>query len=368
MKNTLSSSLQVRLSLQRAAFSLAVDVQLPNQGVTALFGASGSGKTTLLRCIAGLDSTPEGFIGLNEEVWQNGKRTLPAYKRPIGYVFQEANLFPHLTAQDNLAFAMKRAGPDSEVITYDDVVELLNIKGILSQYPHQLSGGERQRVAMARALLIQPKLLLMDEPLSALDEGLKQDILPYLETLCQRAQIPILYVSHSLDEVIRLADHILVLEQGRVVEQGDTASLLGQLGTSFSKHQDASVVISGVVTQQTPEWGLSWLAFGEDDLNQQTIAFTQGKEQRGDTVSLRIQSRDVSLSLSEQENSSILNRLAGVVDEIETDLSDSSRVMVRLLVAQTPILARITALSAHRLSLKKGQNVIVQIKSAALLR
>lgn len=359
-------ALQVRLfqqHLRQTTFSLDVDLTLANHGVTALFGPSGSGKTTLLRCIAGLETQQQGDIRLNEAIWQSPKFSLPAHKRPIGYVFQEANLFPHLTAEENLQFAMKRADAEQSVITYKDVVNLLNIEAILPQYPQQLSGGERQRVAMARALLIQPSLLLMDEPLSALDDGLKQEILPYLEQICQRAQIPIIYVSHALDEVIRLADYIVVLEKGRVVEQGEKHALLSQLGTSFSRHQDASVVVSGTVTSQTPEWGLSWLM-----LNGQTIAFKQGHERLGDRVSLRIQSRDVSLSLSKQEGSSILNRLSAVVDDIETDENDTSRVMVRLLLGETAILARITALSAHRLALKKGQSVIAQIKSAALLR
>ncbi|MBR7887387.1 molybdenum ABC transporter ATP-binding protein [Marinomonas sp. A79] len=364
--NTPNKSLQVRLSqqhLKQSTFSLEVDLTLPNRGVTALFGPSGSGKTTLLRCIAGLETQQQGDISLNEVVWQSPTHSLPAHKRPIGYVFQEANLFPHLTSEENLQFAVKRADTEQSVITYEDVVSLLNIAAILPQYPHQLSGGERQRVAMARALLVQPRLLLMDEPLSALDDGLKQEILPYLEQICQRAQIPIIYVSHALDEVIRLADYIVVLEKGRVIEQGEKYTLLGRLGTSFSRHQDASVVVSGTVTQQAAQWGLSWLT-----LNDQTIAFKQGKEQIGDLVSVRIQSRDVSLSLSKQDDSSILNRLTATIDDMDNDPKDTSMVMVRLLVGDTPILARITALSAHNLALHKGQTVIAQIKSVALLR
>lgn len=346
-------------------FSLDLDLQLPNTGVTALFGPSGSGKTTLLRCIAGLEKSIKGsanHISLNGELWQSHDFWLAPHKRPVGYVFQDANLFPHLTAQDNLRFSVQRADKTQPAIHYDDVVELLNIASILPQYPAQLSGGERQRVAMARALLIQPKILLMDEPLAALDDALKQDILPYLERLCHRAKIPILYVSHSLDEVIRLADYMVVLEKGRVLEKGNTQRLISTLGTSFARYQDASVVVSGTVVEQNAEWGLSWLGFGN-----QTIAFKQDKEAIGDSVRLRIQSRDISVSLSKHEDSSILNCLTVVIDDMEKDAKDPSMVMVRLLAGNTPLLAKITALSAHSLKLEKGQTLVAQIKSVAVL-
>ena len=367
-QQTLQESKTLKINIKQhhlevSNFSLKVDTVLPNTGVTAIFGPSGSGKTTLLRCIAGLEKHQQGEISLNNEEWQTSNTSLPAHRRPIGYVFQEANLFPHLTAEENLQFAIKRASKTQPVITYSEVIKLLAIEPILSHYPAQLSGGERQRVAIARALLIQPKLLLMDEPLAALDDALKQEILPYLERLCRQSNIPILYVSHSLDEVIRLADYMLVLEKGRVIEEGETQSLLGKLGTSFSTHQDASVVISGHITQQSDEWGLSWLSF-----DNHTIMVRQGSEQIGDQLRLRIQSKDVSLSLSEQENSSILNRLTVTIDDMTKDQQDPSMMMVRLLAGKTPILAKITALSAHNLKLKKNQIVIAQIKSVALLR
>lgn len=359
--NTLNISVSQKKS-RVSDFTLNLDIKIPNSGVTALFGPSGSGKTTLLRCIAGLDKHLKSNISLNGEIWQNDKLSLPTHRRPIGYVFQEANLFPHITAGENLNFATKRADKTQTVISYEDVIRLMEIEPLLSQYPAQLSGGERQRIAIARALLIQPKLLLMDEPLAALDEALKQDILPYLEQLCHSANIPIIYVSHSLDEVIRLADHMIVLEKGNVVEEGQTQTLLGKLSTSFSRHQDASVVVSGIVIKQEEEWGLSWLKISD-----QTIAFQQGKEKLGDTLRLRIKSKDVSLSLSEQEDSSILNRLHVTIDDMEKDPKDPGMMMIRLLADNTPILAKITTLSAHKLTLSKGQKVIAQIKSVALI-
>lgn len=360
-----ANALSISVSPQdsgRFNFSLNLDIQIPNSGVTALFGPSGSGKTTLLRCIAGLEKNLQSNISLNGEIWQSDRVSLPAHRRPIGYVFQEANLFPHLTAGKNLDFAIKRADKPHAVISYDDVVSLMQIEPFLSQYPAQLSGGERQRIAIARALLIQPKLLLMDEPLAALDDTLKQEILPYLEQLCHSANIPIIYVSHSLDEVIRLADHMVVLDKGNVVEEGETQALLSKLSTSFSRHQDASVVVSGAVVKQEEEWGLSWLELGN-----QTIRFKQGKEKLGDKLRLRIQSKDVSLSLNKQEDSSILNRLNVVIDDMEKDPKDPSMIMVRLLAGNTPILAKVTTFSAHKLTLSKGQSVIAQIKSVALL-
>lgn len=364
--NCSSNTLDISVSQKKLAqsnFALNLDIQIQNSGVTALFGPSGSGKTTLLRYIAGLEKHLQGNISLNGETWQSDTMSLPTHRRPIGYVFQETNLFPHLTAGENLDFAIKRADRTQPVISYTDVIRLMDIEPLLSQYPAQLSGGERQRIAIARALLIQPKLLLMDEPLAALDDRLKQEILPYLEQLCHSANIPIIYVSHSLDEVIRLADHMIVLDKGSVIEEGETQVLLGKLSTSFSRHQDASVVVSGVVVKQEPKWGLSWLGIGD-----QTIVFKQGKEKLGNTLRLRIQSKDVSLSLSEQEGSSILNRLNVVIDDMEKDPKDPSMMMVRLLAGNTPILAKITRLSGHKLVLSKGQKVIAQIKSVALLR
>lgn len=358
------SELTIRIKKQNADhFALNVNVTLPSTGVTALFGHSGSGKTTLLRCIAGLEQCEHGFVQLKDQIWQDDNRSLATHHRPIGYVFQEASLFPHLTAYQNLQFAMKRADKSRRVISYDEVIQLMGLAPLLKQYPHQLSGGERQRVAIARALLIQPQLLLMDEPLSALDDQLKQDILPYLEALCARTQIPILYISHSIEEVIRLANHLVVLEKGKVIEQGETQNVLGKLSTSMTRLQEASVLIAGEITELDTEWGLACLSFG-----QHIMTIKQGKAQVGDHVRLRVQAKDVSISLDSEDRSSILNRLNVVVDDLALDEQDNSMMMVRLLADDTPILARLTAYSAHKLNLHKGQLVIAQIKSVAVLR
>lgn len=358
------TGLKIQLTKKNATnFVLDIELHLPSQGVTALFGRSGSGKTTLLRCIAGLEKSEIGEVSLNGELWQNSKHWLAPHKRSVGYVFQEASLFPHLSAKENLEFAIKRASVTPAIIDYQEVIALMGIEPLLTKSPSQLSGGERQRIAIARALLIQPKVLLMDEPLSALDEMLKQDILPYLEALCKRVKIPIVYVSHSIDEVIRLADYLVVLDNGKVIDQGVTQAVLGKLPANPIHFQEASVLISGIITEQDDTWGLSTLQFSNHSMR-----VKRNNEKIGDTIKLRVQSKDVSISLSCEDSSSILNRLCVVIDDLITDSKDPSMVTVRMLAGSTPILANITALSADRLNLRKGLNVIAQIKSAAVLR
>jgi len=222
------SGIQARFKLDWPGFTLDVDLDLPARGVTALFGHSGSGKTTLLRCIAGLERAPQGQLKVLGDIWQNGSQWLPTHQRPLGYVFQEASLFPHLTVMNNLQYGLKRVSGVVRV-SLDQAIELLGIGHLLARKPDQLSGGERQRVGMARALALSPRLLLMDEPLAALDLKRKQEILPYLERLHAELDIPVLYVSHSPDEVARLADHIVVMEAGRAVAAGQLTDTLARI-------------------------------------------------------------------------------------------------------------------------------------------
>ena len=201
------AGIDARFRLDWPGFSLDVDLALPGRGVTALFGHSGSGKTTLLRCIAGLERAAQGRLAVDGEVWQDAGSWLPPHQRPIGYVFQEASLFAHLTVLGNLRYGMKRIS-GAQRVSLDHAIELLGIGHLLDRKPDRLSGGERQRVGIARALAVSPRLLLMDEPLAALDLKRKQEILPYLERLHDELSIPVLYVSHSPDEVARLADYL----------------------------------------------------------------------------------------------------------------------------------------------------------------
>ena len=206
--------IRARFRLDYSGFSLDVDLDLPGRGVTALFGPSGSGKTTLLRAIAGLEHAPGGALAVNGDVWQDTVRFVPTHKRSLGYVFQEASLFPHLSVQGNLQYGQKRVPVAQRRVSLDQAIALLDIGHLLDRKPARLSGGERQRIGIARALATSPRLLLMDEPLAALDHARKQEILPYLERLHDELDIPVLYVSHAPDEVARLADHIVGVARG----------------------------------------------------------------------------------------------------------------------------------------------------------
>ncbi len=220
--------IEARFHVDWPGFALQVDLHLPAGGVTAFFGHSGSGKTTLLRCIAGLERAPKGRLVVNGELWQEEGQWLPTHKRSIGYVFQEASLFPHLSVLGNLQYGMKRIS-DPQRVNLHQVVELLGIGHLLARKPESLSGGERQRVGIARALAVSPRLLLMDEPLAALDLKRKREILPYLERLHDELDIPVLYVSHSPDEVMVLADYIVVLDEGQVLAEGLPADIFRHL-------------------------------------------------------------------------------------------------------------------------------------------
>lgn len=343
-------------------FMLNVDLKLPGQGVTAIFGQSGSGKTTLLRCIAGLQSVDYGELVVNGATWQSGRNTLPTHKRSLGYVFQESSLFAHLTAQGNLNYAIKRSGNRQMRERYRQVVALMGIEPVLQQYPDQLSGGEKQRVAIARSLLIDPHILLMDEPLASLDSQRKREILPYLEGLRQEFALPIIYVSHALDEVARLADYLVVLDQGRAVAHGPTDDVLSRLDLPVRLGEDVGVVMRATVAERQSDWHLIRAAFEGGEL-----WLSDGGDAVGQAIRLRILARDVSLSLTSQQDSSILNRLAAQIIDIKPD-EDQAMDLVRLKVGATVLIARVTRFSVDRLELVVGRWVWAQIKSVAIAR
>ena len=239
-------NIQARFRVGWPGFVLDVDLAFPSRGVTALFGPSGSGKTTLLRCIAGLERAPQGFLSIDGQVWQNGKHWLPTHKRLVGYVFQEASLFPHLSVAGNLRYGRKRVAFEQRV-GLDQAIELLGIGPLLDRKPDRLSGGERSRVGIARALAVSPRILLMDEPLAALDFRRKQEVLPYLERLHNELDIPMVYVSHASDEVARLADHLVVLEGGRVVASGPFNETLVRLDSNVRLGDEVGAVLDGTV-------------------------------------------------------------------------------------------------------------------------
>jgi len=362
---SLNNSLQLRYKLRKGDFYSEIDLTLPAQGITAIFGPSGSGKSTLLRCVAGLEPLDAGLIQFKKMQFQNGKITLPTHKRPIGYVFQTSNLFPHLTVQQNLMYGYKRIPISERKIILEEATHLLGIESLTQRYPHQLSGGQQQRVGIARALLTSPQLLLMDEPLASLDQASKNEILPYLEALHQQLDIPILYVSHALNEVVRIADTMVILDHGRVTHQGPLNSLLTDPNLPLSHLEEACVVADGIVIEHQPEFHLTECAteFG-------TLFVSQRELERGHKVRVKIMARDVSIALDRAERSSISNILPLCVVAI-VDSPDPAQVLVKL---KTPddkgaiMLSRITRRSLAHLQLSVGQTVFAQIKAVSLMR
>ena len=361
----MSTTLEVRLNLDFPEFSVNVDLSLPGRGVTALYGHSGSGKTTCLRCIAGLEKASSGFISINGEIWQdsNNRVFIPPHKRPLGYVFQEASLFAHLTVRGNLEFGLKRIASRDRLVNLEQATALLGIDHLLSRHPDKLSGGERQRVGIARALLTSPRLLLLDEPLAALDAQRKGEILPYLERLHDELDIPMLYVSHSQDEVARLADHLVLLSGGKALASGAIGETLARLDLPLAMGDDAGVVIEGAVIAYDAAYHLVTVRIPRSDL---TLRIAHSSLEMSKPLRFNVQARDVSLSLQAEVHSSILNRLpVTVISEVPAD--NAAHVLVRLDAAGTPLLARITRYSRDQLQLHPGQPLWAQIKSVALL-
>jgi len=341
-------------------FVLDFDARFPAKGVTVLYGQSGCGKTTLLRAVAGLELSVKGFVQVREEVWQNSVLFLPTHKRSLGFVFQEASLFDYMHVRGNLDYAFKRSGK-ADAQLYQQVVELLELGSLLTRYTGQLSGGERQRVAIARALLVRPKLLLMDEPLASLDDTRKQEILPYFEKIHREFDIPVLYVTHSMDEVMRLADHVIVMDQGKRLAQGDPVQVFAQ-ATPTLRGEDASVILQGRVIEHDHQWHLARVELTAGELWVRDMG-----SQHGDQLRVRIQARDVSLSLTPHSDSSILNCLSVEIIDVQTT-EDLAVAQVRLQTGSEQILARITRKSASQLGLRGGMSLWAQIKSAAVIR
>ena len=364
-------TIAARFRLERPDFTLDVDLALPERGVTALFGPSGSGKTTLLRCIAGLEHAPAGRLVFAGDTWQDADTFQPTHRRPIGVVFQEASLFPHLSVRGNLDYGLHRssrrpAGTDFSGIVPDigNIAGLLGIGDLLDRKPDTLSGGERQRVAIARALLARPRLLLLDEPLAALDLARKNEILPYLERLHDELEIPVLYVSHAPDEVARLADHLVVMDRGRAVAQGPLGETLARTDLPIKLGEDAGVVLDGTVAERDERWHLARIALPGDDSH--SLWVRDGGHEVGRPVRVRILARDVSLARDRHEGTSILNILPVRVVKLADD-SHPAQTLVRLQAGNAPLLGRITRRSAAALELAPGRDLWAQIKAVALI-
>ena len=349
---------------QEADFSLAIKAQLPDKGITAIYGPSGCGKTTLLRCIAGLENAEHCRLNIGGHEIGG----LPAIQRQLGYVFQENRLFPHLSVEGNLDFAHKRRFSDNGP-SKEQVIAWLDIEKLLDRKPDQLSGGQKQRVAIARALLTAPRCLLLDEPLAGVDTMARNPILGHLQALAANLNIPMVYVSHNLDEITRLADHLIIMDQGRLVADGPLLEMLSRLDLDVIRQEHAAVVLNTRIIGHEDHYSLTQLAL-DTTLEVDSDADTQISVGRlagklGDPVKVRIPCRDVSITLEKPSQSSILNILPGVITDIEW--VDGARAMIKTDVAGQAILARITRKSLEHLQLEKGKSVYLQIKTVALL-
>ncbi len=361
--------IHARIKLKRAQFTLDVDLHLPGRGFIALFGPSGCGKTTFLRALAGLERGRPGQVRVGGTVWQDDSAGIwvPTHQRALGYVFQEASLFDHLSVGANISYGQKRATTARHIAAHlgveavERAIDLLGISHLLDRRPATLSGGERQRVAIARALAAQPRVLLMDEPLAALDSARKAEVLPYLEALQRTLDIPVLYVSHALDEVARLATHLVLLDAGSARASGSAEQLLGRLDLPMAQGDAAATIIEGVLVHHDAAEHLSTVAFAGGEL----LVSSSAERRPGQRLRLRIQARDVSLTLQHQKHTSILNILPVTVAEVRED--STGQWMVALDAGGARLVARITQRSLFALGVAPGRALFAQVKGVALL-
>ncbi|HQQ63826.1 MAG TPA: molybdenum ABC transporter ATP-binding protein [Pseudomonadales bacterium] len=357
----MSDCLAAHFHLAYPGFTLDAQLRVPLRGFSVISGRSGCGKTTLLRCMAGLVHA-NGELRLGDMSWQDKHQCVPTHQRQLAYVFQEPRLFPHLDVRDNLRFGFDRIEKKQRRIAFDDAVAWLGLATLLSHRPAQLSGGQQQRVAIARALLTSPQLLLMDEPLANLDHDSKAEILPYLEQLRSTLQIPVIYVTHATDEMARLADHLLLMENGRVIASGPLNTLLTQTTLPLAHLDDARAVLDATVTAHDAHYQLTQVNVAGGSL-----AVALSPHAIGSVIRVGIMARDVSIALQPPQQSSIQNCLAAHILDISPD-HNPARVLVRLDCGDnTIILSRITRRAADQLALRAGMPVYAQIKAVALM-
>ena len=355
--------LEITLERRQGAFALTAEIAVPAAGVTALFGRSGAGKTTLVNCLAGLARPDRGRIAIGGTVLFDSARgiDLPPERRRLGYVFQDARLFPHLTVEGNLRYGLRRASPGESVVGFAQVVELLALGPLLARRPGTLSGGERQRVALGRALLAQPRLLLLDEPLASLDQARKDEVLPFLERLRDELGLPTIYVSHAMPEVLRLADTLVLLDRGRVAAAGPVAEILGRLDLQpLTGRYEAGAVATASVAGQDEAYGLTRLELGGQDLWIGRVEAAPGTRLR-----LRIRARDVAIALAPLTGLSIQNQLAGRIAELRPD---GHYVDLAIAIGDQRLWSRVTARAAAQLALAEGKAVVALIRTVAVER
>ncbi len=358
------SHLDARFRLDYPGFRFDVTCTFPLEGTVAVFGMSGSGKTTLLRCIAGLPPVASGFLAFGREIWQDNARKIfvSIERRRVGVVFQEARLFPHLNVERNLTYGMKRTPPSQRRITFDQVSELLGLTAFLQRRIHQLSGGEQRRVAIGRALLTSPQLLLMDEPLVSLDHEHKKEIFPFIRRLNQELGIPVVYVTHDLNEIIQLAWHVVLMKRGSVVATGPIQEIFARPDLSeLAESNILGAVIETRIAGHEPQFGLTRV-----DFLGQSLFIPQESLPVGASLRIQIPACDISLTMDPlSASSSVLNVLEATIVDIGPSSGNGYAVAVKL-DAGCPLLAMITRKSLQRLKLKIGQKVHAHFKAVAL--
>ena len=353
-------SIRVDARVRKGDFTLEVSFEAPGRGFTAVSGPSGCGKSTLLRTIAGLEPGATGSVTVGGECWLDGGCRKPTHRRAVGYVFQQAALFPHLDVRGNLLFGRRRRRDQHPALAFDDVVDLLGLTRLIDRGIAGLSGGERQRVAIGQALLSSPRLLLMDEPMASLDRAARQTLMPYLEALQRALDIPVLYVTHALDEVARLGDHMLLIQAGRLTAKGGVNDLLTRLDLPMALGREAGAVIAARVVDHDAVDHLSRLAFSGGELWVPQVSLPPDT-----AVRLRILSRDITLALGPEAGSSVLNSFA--VEVIDVADAGPAEVMVRLRAGDETLLTRVSRRAQRELSIEPGCGLYAQVRSVAAL-
>lgn len=354
-----SQGIDVAVALERDDFDLDVSLSLPGRGITGIFGPSGSGKTTLLRIVAGLEADARGQIAVAGDTWLDDRESLPPQQRGVGFVFQEPRLFSHLDVRGNFDYAIRRRTDGGAAVDEADIIELLGIGHLVERATSDLSGGEAQRVAIARALLRGPRLLLMDEPLASLDRARRDEVMPFFDRLHAELSVPVLYVTHSIGEICRLCDYLVVLDGGRVAADGDIQQVLTDAGVAILQGEEAGSVIDTTVSAYDVDDALSTLVFSGGSL---LVAGRHGAT--GSRLRLRIRASDVSLTREPASATSILNVVPAQIESLQD--AGPGMVLVRLRVADDRLLARVTRRSVRQLGLAPGDQVHAQIKSASI--
>lgn len=359
-------ALSLRITVSYPGFTLNVDHELALDRIVGLFGASGSGKSTLLRTIAGFERSARGRIEFGGDCWQDTERKhfLPAWRRPVGFVFQDTRLFEHRDVAGNLRFADRRSSPGSTSIGFDDVLAAFDLHALLSRRVDALSGGERQRVAVARTLLTRPRMLLLDEPLAALDTGRKGDILPYLESLPDRFGIPVVYVSHAIDEIARLCDRVIVLDRGQIRASGSVSDVLNSPALQSPRSvQGHFTVVDAQVVEQLADVHLTRLVCSGQSIVVPMLTHLPA----GSAVRLNVRASDVAIAATEPRGLSFRNVLPGIITTIDAD-QGSAFAIVSVNVGDTVLRSQLTNHAVRELRLEPGMRVFALLKTASFDR